>query len=427
MSTVSYNPRHRGSLGSYIIVGLIAGLIASFVIGIAMPVFFPEVAAYWVERGVQAGFLPGQYGPEDGSESEPSQGAMGPGVNGAKPGENAQGLQGPSGARATLAYSDGLYTAVYAAEKVGPAVVGVVNRAEVYDYFSRRSRIIDQGSGSGVLIDNRGHIVTNYHVVQNAAELVVVFTDQDETSIDIPAEVVGVDPATDLAVLKIDPSEVGRRLSPAAFGDSSLLKVAEPVMAIGNPVDMEFQRSVTVGVVSGLNRKITYGERTFRLIQTDAVINPGNSGGPLVNMKGEVVGINTMKIDLPRVEGMGFSIPSNTVKPIIEALISKGRVSRPWLGVGVIDKERAAFYYGIKFDKGLYVGEVVEGGPSSRAGVRIGDIIVTIGGKNVDSYADLRSVVEEKKVGDTVELNIVRNGKKITLRVTLGEMPAETS
>ncbi|HHY37471.1 MAG TPA: PDZ domain-containing protein [Clostridia bacterium] len=425
MSVVDHDlaRRNRG-IWSFILVGFVAGLIAALVVGIAMPIFFPEVAAYWVEKGVQAGLLPGEAGRQIGSARSSQAGTSQPLGGGSPQNSSGSAFERPAGAdRASLGYPENAYPAVYAAERVGPAVVGVVNRARVLDYFSGRARIVDQGSGSGVVIDEQGHIVTNYHVVEDAAELVVVFSGKDGTNINVPADVVGVDPATDLAVLKIDPAKVGYPLVPATFGDSDLLKVGEPVIAIGNPVDMEFQHSVTAGVISGLNRKISYGERTFRLIQTDAVINPGNSGGPLVNMDGEVIGINTMKINLPKVEGMGFAIPSNTVKPIIAELMTKGRVTRPWLGIGVVDKERAALY-GINIERGLYVGEVTPGGPSARAGVRTGDVVVAVNGKQVNSYADLRSAVEEHKVGDTVDLTIIRGGKTIKVRVTLGEMPA---
>ena len=304
---------------------------------------------------------------------------------------------------------------VLAVEKAAPSVVGIINKAEVYNYFSGRSQIIEQGSGSGVILDDKGHIVTNHHVVAGAAELVVVLPGGE----DLPARVVGVDPATDLAVVKVD--QAGLR--PAEFGDSDKLRVGEPVLAIGNPVDMEFQRSVTAGVVSGLNRKIQYGERTFLLIQTDAVINPGNSGGPLVNMGGQVIGINTLKLDLPRVEGMGFSIPSNTVRRVADELIRHGRVIRPWLGVGVVSRETAAMY-GIQFDRGLYVGQVSPGGPAASAGMKEGDVILSVQGRSTDTLEELRSAIEAHKVGDVVEVRVRRDGQEIVLSVRLGEMPA---
>lgn len=332
---------------------------------------------------------------------------------------------GPAGAGGTAPSPGGFlvpagpeaaqYETVYAAEKVGPAVVGVINKALVWDFFSGRTRIVQQGAGSGVIFDPQGYIVTNFHVVEGAREIEVILSDGRT----LPAQVLGTDKATDLAVLKV----AAGGLPSASFGDSDKLKVGEPVIAIGNPVDMEFQRSVTYGVVSGLNRKVQIGERVFRLIQTDAVINPGNSGGPLVNMRGEVVGINTMKLDVPRVEGMGFAIPSNTVRPITQELMSRGKVSRPWLGVGVVDKATAA-RYGIRVDQGLYVGQVEPDGPAARSGIREGDIITKVDGKTVETFGDLREAIEARRVGETVEVVISRDGRSLTMRVTLAEMPS---
>ncbi|MEW6242877.1 MAG: trypsin-like peptidase domain-containing protein [Bacillota bacterium] len=306
-----------------------------------------------------------------------------------------------------------VYPSVYAADKVGPAVVGILNRGVYYDRSGQR-RVVDRGFGSGFILDSKGHVVTNYHVIESAQEIVVVLADGSARV----AQVVGTDRPTDLAVIKIQ----AENLAVATLGDSDKLKVGEPVLAIGNPLDMEFQRSVTSGVISGLNRKIQYDEREFKVIQTDAVINPGNSGGPLVNMEGEVIGINTLK--LLSGEGMGFAIPINTAKPIIQELIEKGRVSRAWMGVWVAEKEIAATY-GIYFERGLYVARVGDGSPAQKAGIREGDIILKIGAQDVNSFEDLKAILQKHKPNERLTVIVQRNNTSVSIEVVLGEMPSQ--
>ena len=207
---------------------------------------------------------------------------------------------------------------VQAAKKVGPAVVGITNKALVRDYFNR-TQLVEQGSGSGVIYSKDGLIATNNHVVAGAQEIVVSLPDGKTYN----GKVLGTDPNTDLAVVKIDADE---ELPVAEFGDSDSLMVGEPAIAIGNPLGMEFRGSVTAGVISALNRSLDMGERRFRLIQTDAAINPGNSGGALVNADGQVIGINSAKIAASGVEGIGFAIPINEAKPILKELAEKGRI-----------------------------------------------------------------------------------------------------
>ncbi|MDD2497806.1 MAG: trypsin-like peptidase domain-containing protein, partial [Desulfitobacteriaceae bacterium] len=228
-------------------------------------------------------------------------------------------------------------TAVVAiAEQVGPAVVGISN-LDVYSDFFRGEQEVEQGTGSGVIFDSAGYIVTNNHVVAGAAKLMVSLADGRQ----IPAEIVGTDARTDLAVIKIKADN----LTVAKFGNSDDLRVGEIALAIGNPGGAEFARSVTQGIISGLNRLLVTEEGLqFRLIQTDAAINPGNSGGALVDIKGRVVGINSIKIARTGFEGMGFAIPSNTVQGIVSDLIKYKRVIRPALGVYMVrdvDKELA--------------------------------------------------------------------------------------
>ncbi len=306
---------------------------------------------------------------------------------------------------------------VRAAQAVGPTVVGITNKAYARDFFNRKV-LVEQGTGSGVIFDANGYIATNYHVVQNAQEIVVSLSDGRTFN----GKVIGTDPATDLAVVKIDAAG----LPVAVLGDSDSLMVGEPAIAIGNPLGLEFRGSVTAGVISALNRSIEIGERKFKLIQTDAAINPGNSGGALVNADGVVVGINSAKISVAGVEGIGFSIPINTARPILQSIIEKGRVIRAYLGVGVLDKNSAAKYgYELDIDQGVYVANVAAGGPAAKAGIREGDIILKVAGSETNSVAELRSVVDGQPVGSKVDVVIQRGDKTVTVKVLLEEMPAQ--
>ena len=306
---------------------------------------------------------------------------------------------------------------VRAAQAVGPAVVGITNKAYSRDYFNRKV-LVEQGAGSGVIFESSGYIATNYHVVQNAQEITVSLADGRTFT----GKVLGADPATDLAVVKIDVTG----LPTAVLGDSDSLMVGEPAIAIGNPLGMEFKGSVTVGVISALNRSIEIGERKFKLIQTDAAINPGNSGGALVNADGVVVGINSAKISVAGVEGIGFSIPVNTARPILQSLIEKGRVVRAYLGVGVLDKATAAKYgYDLDIDHGVYIAQITANGPAGKAGLKEGDIVLKVAGLETNSVADLRSTVASQPVGGKTEVVAVRNGKTFTVSVLLEEMPVQ--
>jgi len=306
---------------------------------------------------------------------------------------------------------------VRAAQIVGPSVVGITNKAYVSDMFNRKT-LVERGSGSGVIFDASGHIVTNYHVVAEAQEIVVSLSDGRT----VPGRVQGIDPATDLAVVKIDLTG----LQPARFGDSDSLQVGEPAIAVGNPLGLELKGSVTAGVISALNRTLDIGERRFRLIQTDAAINPGNSGGALANADGEVIGINSIKIAVGGVEGIGFAIPFNTAKPIIQSLIEKGRVVRPYLGVVAFDKASAQRYgYQLNIDKGLYVFRIVPRSPADRAGIRVADIILKLAGQETNSLAELRSIIEAQGVGANVPVVIFRNGEQFSVQTQLSEVPNE--
>ena len=306
---------------------------------------------------------------------------------------------------------------VAAAKKVGPAVVGITNKAYVRDFFNR-VQLAERGTGSGVIYDKAGYIATNNHVVEGASEIIVSLPDGRT----FKGKVLGADAVTDLAVVKIEADN----LTVAEFGDSDSLQVGEPAIAIGNPLGMEFRGSVTAGVISALNRSIEIGERKFNLIQTDAAINPGNSGGALVNADGEVVGINSAKIAVSGVEGIGFAIPVNTAQPILDELAHKGRVARPYLGASLMDKDIAARYgFEINLHGGIYLVKVVAGSPAAKAGIRPGDIILSFNGSKVSSAMDLRSKLSECKVGDRVDVQIWRNDQTQNVIVVLEEVPKE--
>ncbi len=302
-----------------------------------------------------------------------------------------------------------------AVDKVSPSVVGIINRRRVYDFFGRPLEKVS--GGSGVIFSSDGYIITNNHVIENSDELTVLLADGRKLS----AELVGADARTDLAVVKVD----AKNLPVPEFGDSDKLKVGEWAVAIGNPVDFRFERSATAGIISGLNRRLAYTEQELRLIQTDAAINPGNSGGPLVNARGEVIGINSVKLATEEIEGMGFAIPINTVRPVVSDLIEFGRVRRPWMGVWVVDKEEAEAAFDLKIERGILIYRVVSGGPADRAGLKERDILVSLGGEKIESGQDLRRAIRKHDVGDKVEVTVLRSGRSITLQLTLGEMPQE--
>jgi len=302
------------------------------------------------------------------------------------------------------------------AENVGPAVVGITNMRG-HDFFNNPI----MSSGSGVIFDkNKGYIVTNFHVVEGATNIQVTLDDGQHYE----AKLIGYDRDTDLAVLQID----ANNLPEARFGNSLELRVGELAVAIGNPLGKDFARSVTAGVISALDREITVrtsgGEEiTLQVIQTDAAINPGNSGGALVNSKGEIIGINSVKIARADVEGMGFAIPTHVVKPIIEQLIEKGYVSRPFIGIFDFREITPQMSNWYNLPEGIYVGGVVSGGPAAAAGMRPGDVIIEMQGQIIRTFNDLQKILRTHKVGDETNIVVIRDNKRIELKVTLGEMP----
>ena len=308
---------------------------------------------------------------------------------------------------------------VRAAKTVGPTVVGITNKAVARDWFN--NPVETEGVGSGVIFKNDGgksYIVTNNHVISNAKELIVSLADGRS----LKGKLIGADEMTDLAVVRVDDG----KLPTAKFGDSDKIVVGEPAIAIGNPMGLEFQGSVTSGVISALNRTLDISDKRVKLLQTDAAINPGNSGGALVNADGEVIGINSAKVAANGVEGMGFSIPINTVQNVINEIMEKGYVARPYLGVSVFDPQTAARYgYQLNIDKGVYVFQLTLNGPSGKAGLQRGDIILKLDGQETNSVQDLRAKIAEHKVGDTVKVTFDRNGKQKNVDVVLEEMPQD--
>ena len=307
---------------------------------------------------------------------------------------------------------------VRVAKTVGPAVVGITNKAVARDFFNRT--VETEGVGSGVIFRKEGYIVTNNHVIAGAKELIVSLADGNT----INGELVGADEITDIAVVKVDSKD----LPVAKFGNSDDVMVGEPAIAIGNPMGLEFAGSVTVGVISALNRTLEINDRRVKLLQTDAAISPGNSGGALCNADGEIIGINSAKLATNGVEGMGFAIPINTVQTIIDELMQKGYVARPYLGVTIFDKQTAARYgYTLSIDKGVYVFQVAIGSPADKVGLQRGDIILSIDNKEVNSVTEVRNDIAARKIGDKVKIRFDRDGRESNVDIVLEEIPQQSN
>lgn len=301
------------------------------------------------------------------------------------------------------------------AKKVTPSVVGIRTTTSVMNFFGGTSEA--SGSGSGVVYTKDGYIITNYHVISstlgNSSSKIEIFMDNDsETAYN--AALVGYNISSDLAVLKID----AKNLTPIEFADSDSLKVGQYVITVGSPGGLEFMDSVTYGVISGLNRVVS-SDSDIKLIQTDAAINPGNSGGALVNSKGRLVGINSSKIVAEEFEGMGFAIPSNTVKKICDNIISKENSPEPYIGISISEKYTAEVleYYG--FPAGAVVLTVAENSPAKEAGLLKGDIITEFNGIEIKDYTKLEDAVRDCVPGQTVKLKVYRDGKLYSAKITV--------
>jgi len=302
------------------------------------------------------------------------------------------------------------------AEQVTPTVVNIspIRVLGPSHRFPSGQGLRKPGSGSGVIISADGYIVTNNHVIgDESTETDVRLSDKTK----FIAQVVGRDKDTDIALLKV---ETDRHLTSAPFGDSTTLKVGQWVLAVGNPMGLD--RTVTLGVVSGIGREKLNLSRYENFIQTDAAINPGNSGGPLFNLRGQVVGINTAIIHMA--QGIGFSIPSDMVKRVVDQLRTHGRVVRGWLGVGIQSlTPELASKFGVAENKGVLVNEVFTNDPAHRAGIEPGDIIINVQGTPVDSPNQLSRLVARVGPGETANMEVIRDGKHVALSVKMGQKP----
>jgi serine protease Do len=287
---------------------------------------------------------------------------------------------------------------------------------EFYErFFRRRPREEARASGSGVIVDPKGYILTNNHVIENAQDINVRLSDGRKFT----AKLVGRDPKTDLAVLKVDASGP---LPAAELGDSDQLRVGQWAIAIGNPFGLD--RTVTVGIISATARTRVGVTQYENFIQTDASINPGNSGGPLLNLDGKVIGVNTAIVAAG--QGIGFSIPINQAKDVMRQLIAGGRVVRGWLGIAIQDvTDELAATFGVKEREGVLVADVMKGGPAEAAGMKPGDVIVELDGGPIKEVPELQRRVAGVAPGGLVRLTVMRDKKPVRLHVKIGEMPGE--
>jgi S1-C subfamily serine protease len=315
-----------------------------------------------------------------------------------------------------------------------PSVVNITSMVLTQDFFFR-AMPERGGSGSGFILDDRGHILTNNHVVENAESLEVTLSDKTK----VPAKLIGRDPNNDLAVVQLTASR--DKLPPLKLGDSDQLQVGQLAIAIGNPFGLD--RTVTRGVVSALGRSIRSdtGRQIRNIIQTDAAINPGNSGGPLLNSRGEVIGINTAIFSPSGGSvGIGFAVPVNTAKRLVPQLIARGRASHPWMGISGLDiTPSVAKTLGLTVKEGIMIAQVTPNSPAVQAGLRGsqrrvrvgnylvsvgGDIVVGLDGKKITSVDDLTAYLDDKKrPGDELRIDLLRDGKAMTITLRLGELP----
>lgn len=301
------------------------------------------------------------------------------------------------------------------AKKVAPSVVAITTKMQVQTSFMPTTT---EGAGSGFVFaenDEVYYIATNNHVIENASEATVSIKGES-----IQAYLQGRDSVTDLAVIYIKKSDIpatlANYLKVADIGSSKELVVGELAVAIGNPLGLG--ESVSAGIVSALDRKVVTDSKEFTLIQTDAAINPGNSGGALVNGKGEIVGINTLKVGKSDVEGIGFAIPMNSAKPILEEIISSGSIQRPYIGIyGTDMTNELASAYGLPL--GVFIQGVTEGGPAERAGIKAYDVLIAVDNQKVMNMAELKEYISGKQVGDQVNITLIRDGKQKKTTVTI--------
>ena len=323
-------------------------------------------------------------------------------------------------------YSD---TSVYAANKILPSIVGIkveYNVNSLISMFGRQTQATTaQASGSGIIISEDGYILTNNHIVSTSSDnsfyevseatkvTVTLFGDETEYE----AKIIGTDEQTDLAVIKIDKTG----LTKAEFADSDNIKVGEFAMAVGNPLGLE--SSITCGVVSAVNRKVTDTDgKQYTLIQTDAAINAGNSGGALVNSKGQVIGVNTLKLEGEGIEGMGFAIPINSTEDVTSQLIQYSKVKRPYIGITGMDLDEETAKAN-NLVVGIYVKAIDDFSAAEKAGIKIGDVIIQADGKDIKTMDELNEIKNSHQIGDEMTVKVNRDGEERDLTIKLGEQP----
>lgn len=299
------------------------------------------------------------------------------------------------------------------------SVVEITTESVANDMFMRQ--YVTEGAGSGVIISTDGYIATNNHVIEGASKITVRLTDGKEYE----AKLIGTDAQTDVAVIKIE----GATLQPVTLGDSDTIGVGDTAIAIGNPLG-ELGGTVTNGIISALDRQIVLENQTMTLLQTNAAINPGNSGGGLFNDQGELIGLVVAKSSGSNVEGLGFAIPVNVVKDVVESIINVGYVQgRPVLGISVVnvDSSQLAYQYGVN-QLGVYVAGLTEGTKAESSGLKLGDCLIAVDDTQISSTSDLTQILQSHEVGDKVKVMVSRNGKMLTVEVELSESkPAATS
>lgn len=299
--------------------------------------------------------------------------------------------------------------------KVKPSVVAINTEVVTYDLFGRAYS--QKGAGSGWIIDEDGHILTNNHVIEGAKSITVTLSDGRA----FPGSIVGSDTLADLAVLKVDVPNLVK----ADLGDSATVRVGEWVLALGNPLGLGI--SAKEGIVSrvAVSIAVSAGQTLDDLIETSAAINPGNSGGPLVNMRGEVIGITSVKVATVGVEGLGYAISIDSAKPIVQQLVNQGYVIRPYLGISYGDVSPTLVWrYNLAVDNGVFVAEVVPGYPADAAGLKVKDVIISFNGKEITIAEDLRQAIISCQIGQRVEIIYWRGNAKRTTYATLTECPA---
>ena len=388
--------KHRGLFALVLVGGIILGSVLTALGGINL-----QLLREWNRREKETELPASLYAGETDQTTVPSV----PDVTGETTGDLAVELNPAPQGLENVPQTGGLsFQAIY--EKCIPSTVSIL-----CDLPRGTS------TGSGVVLSSDGYVITNYHVVEGAAAVSVLFTDGRQ----LQARMVGGDKLSDLAVLQVDAQD----LTPAEFGNSDSLRVGDMVVAIGDPLGIELRGTMTDGIVSAINRDLTTDGRTLTLIQTNAALNSGNSGGPLINCYGQVIGINTMKIgdyvSSAGVEGLGFAIPSTTVKLIVDQLLSQGYVSgRPELGIQGVDiPELYRYYY--RMPEGVYVNAVTAGSDAAAKGIQVKDIILAIDGQRISSIEDIETILYNHQPEDVVTLIIYRGGYQYEVDVTLGE------